>query len=138
MQHRRKLETLKHISNRRTTGAQLCAPVRGLPLLPGLGLAYKSLPLKISFLEIFNRIFLLILIGSRRDPGLASEEVLASIRFYANKHFHEYWYNLISSLRIQPLSSETLFLNAQSRADYFSTALSRAMVPRGPQTTLPT
>jgi len=32
-------ETLKHISNRHTTGAQLCAPVRGLPFLPRLELA---------------------------------------------------------------------------------------------------
>ncbi len=79
-----KLETLKHISNRSITGAQLCAPVRGLLVNYGLSWPYKSLPRQVSFLEIFNQIFLLILIGSRRDPGLASEEVLVSIRFHAN------------------------------------------------------
>jgi len=37
-----KLESLKHISNRRTTGTQLCAPVCGLPLQPRLELALQK------------------------------------------------------------------------------------------------
>jgi hypothetical protein len=106
----------KHMFNRCSTGANLkhsnSFPIDApqahnfvhlcevYPFYHSLGSPYKSLPLKISFLEIFNPIFLLILIGSRRDPGLASEEVLASIWFYANKHFYEYWYSLISSFRI--------------------------------------
>ncbi len=64
--------------------AHLCAVY---PSNHGLCWPYKSLPLKVSFLEIFNWIFLFILIGSRRDPGLASEKVLASNQFYAIKHF---------------------------------------------------
>ena len=98
-----KLETLKHISNRRTTGAQLCAPVRGLPLLPQIELSLQKFTSEGFFLrnlQLNLPSHTLILIGSRRDPGLASEEVLASILFYANKHFHEYLYSLISSLRI--------------------------------------
>jgi len=37
-----KLETLKHIFNRRTTGAQLCTPERDLPLQPRLELALQK------------------------------------------------------------------------------------------------
>jgi hypothetical protein len=48
---------------------------------PRFGLHCRRLLPKVFILKIFNRTFLLILIGSRRDPGLVSEEVLASVRF---------------------------------------------------------
>jgi len=79
---KRKLETLKHIFNRHTTGAwtltRLCAVY---PINPSFGLPYKCLPLKVFSMKIFHRTFLLILIGSRRDPDQVSEEVLASVQF---------------------------------------------------------
>jgi hypothetical protein len=78
-----KLETLKHIFNRRTTGAQLCAPVCGLFLQPQLEPALQKFTSEGFFL----------------DPGPASEEVLASIQFYANIHFYDNLYSLISFLR---------------------------------------
>ncbi len=68
---KRKLETLRHFFNRRTTGARTCAHLCAV------------YPVNLSF----NQTFLLILIRSRRDPDQASEEVLASVWFYANKHF---------------------------------------------------
>jgi len=49
--------------------------------LSQLWLAYKCLPLKVFSMKIFNQTFLLILIGSRRDPDQVSEEVFASVQF---------------------------------------------------------
>jgi len=91
-----KLETLKHISNRRTTGAQLCLPVRGLSLLPQLELALQKFTSE-DFLLRNGQSNLPSHpnIGSRRDPGLASEEVLASIQFLQIN---------ISQLFVQPIS----------------------------------
>jgi len=69
------------------------------PFYHSLSLPYESLPLKVSFLEIFNQILLLILIGSRSDPDPISDKVLAFIWFLANKHFYDYFYRLIILLR---------------------------------------
>ncbi len=48
---------------------------------PRFGSRCRSLLPKVFIRKIFNRTFLLILKGSRRDPGLVSEEVLASVWF---------------------------------------------------------
>ncbi len=72
-----KLETQKHIFNRRTTGARTFARLCAVyPVNLSIGLPYKCLPLKVFSLKIFNRTFLLILIGTRRDPDQVSEEAL--------------------------------------------------------------
>ncbi len=48
---------------------------------PRFGSRCRRLLPKVFIPKIFNRTFLLILKGSRRDPGLVWEEVLASVRF---------------------------------------------------------
>jgi len=65
---KQKLETHKHILNRCTTGARTIAHRCVVyPVDRSFGLPYKSLPLEVFFLKIFNRTSLLILIGSRSD-----------------------------------------------------------------------
>ncbi len=57
-----KLETLKHLSDRRTTGTwtfvRMCALC---PIKPSFGSRYRCLPPKVFSKKIFNRTFLLIL-----------------------------------------------------------------------------
>jgi len=62
---------------------------------------------KVFIPKIFNRTFLLILRGSIRDPGLVSEEVLASVRFssrFINK----------SALNVIKASSFISYISLQS------------------------
>ena len=65
---KRKLETLKHFSDRHTTGARTFARMCALySSEPSFGSRYRCLPPKVFSVKIFNRTFLLILKGSRRD-----------------------------------------------------------------------
>jgi len=68
---------------------------------------------KVFILKIFNRTFLLILVGSRRDPGLVSEEVLALVRFSSrriNKTALNVLKPFISTISLQSMISLCLFL----------------------------
>jgi hypothetical protein len=79
---RRKLDTLKHTSDRHTTGARTFARMCALYSVKlSFGSGYRCLPPKVFSEKIFKRTFLLILLGSRRDPDQVSEEVLASVWF---------------------------------------------------------
>jgi len=105
-----KLETHKHFFNRRTTGAQLWAPVRGLPFQPELGLALQNFTSEGFLLKNFQS-------NSpstpdrTRKPDQESEEVLASVWFYTNKQLNNYLFSLFDLARSQSYRVLPEYLN---------------------------
>ena len=75
-----KLETHKHFLNRRTTGTQLCALLRGLPLSPKLELALQKFTSEDFLLRNLQWNYF-SLFKQTRKPNQVSEEVLVSLRF---------------------------------------------------------